>query len=180
MHNTASTRSDSRATATDEQIGLPRSYIAVSFQKERRRHMTHIKDEGVFEAPLDKIWKYLQDQTPGVHNHKAIRAMKPIEQKGSSMTVEIEFLNPDGKSTRKETWRFAYNPPQGFEMEALAGASKGTKYSHRYTSMGNRTRVEVEGEFHIQGMDEASTRQAALAFLSQVFDEDQFSLKKYK
>jgi Polyketide cyclase / dehydrase and lipid transport len=146
----------------------------------RRRLMAHVKDEGVFDAPLDKIWKYLQDSTPGVHAHKAIRGMKPIEEKGNATTVEMEMVNPDGKSTRKETWRFVYNPPHGFEMEALAGASKGTKYSHRYTAMGNRTRVEVEGDFHIQGMDEASTRQAALGFLSAIFDEDQASLGRYR
>jgi hypothetical protein len=142
--------------------------------------MAHVKDEGVFDAPLDKIWKFLQDETPGVHNHKAIRGMKPIEQKGNAATVEMEMVNPDGKSTRKETWRFVYNPPHGFEMEALAGMSKGTRYSHRYTPMGNRTKVEVEGEFLIQGMDETSIRQAALGFLAQVFDEDSDNLNRYK
>jgi hypothetical protein len=142
--------------------------------------MTQIKDEGVFEAPLDKIWKYLQDQTPGVHSHKSIRGMKVLEQKGSAVTQEIEFVNPDGKSTRKETWRFTYNPPHGFEMESLAGMSKGTKYAHRYTPMGNRTRVDVEGDFRLQGMDDASTRQAALGFLAEVFQEDQASLGRYK
>jgi hypothetical protein len=142
--------------------------------------MTQVKDDGVFEAPLDKIWKFLQDSTPGIHNHKSIRAMKTINQQGSSITQEIEFLNPDGKTTRKETWRFVYNPPHGFEMESLAGMSKGTKYSHRYTAMGNRTRVEVEGDFHLQGMDDAATRQAALGFLSEVFEEDRASLGRYK
>jgi hypothetical protein len=142
--------------------------------------MAHVKDDGVFDAPLDKIWKFLQDETPGTHTHQSIRGMKTLEQKGSSATQEMEFLNPDGKSTRKETWRFTFNPPQGFEMECLAGVSKGTRYAHRYTSMGNRTRVDVDGEFHIQGMDDASTRQAALGFLSVVFEEDQSNLKRYK
>jgi hypothetical protein len=142
--------------------------------------MAHVKDDGVFDAPLDKIWKFLQDSTPGVHNHKAIRGMKTVEEKGNSVTQEIEFVNPDGKSTRNETWRFTFNPPHGFEMECHSGASKGTKYAHRYTAMGNRTRVDVDGGFHIQGMDDASIRQAALGFLSVVFDEDQASLGRYK
>lgn len=142
--------------------------------------MAHVKDEGVFDASLETIWKFLQDQTPGVHNHRMIRGMKTIDQKGSSFTQECELVNPDGKTTRKETWRMVFNPPQGFEMEVLAGISKGTKYSHRYTPLGNRTRVDVEGEFHIQGMDEASTRKAALGFLSEVFEEDRASLGRYK
>lgn len=74
----------------------------------------------------------------------------------------------------------AMNPPSGFEMESLSGASKGTKYSNRYTPMGPKTRVEIDGEFHMQGMDEASTRKAALGFLAEVFDEDQDSLRKYR
>jgi hypothetical protein len=142
--------------------------------------MAHVKDDGMYDVPLDKIWKFLNDSTPGVHHHKAIKGMKTIEQKGTSVVQEMEFVNPDGKSTRKETWRFTFNPPHGFEMESLAGASKGTKYSHKYTSLGNRTRVEVEGEFHIQGLDDASTRQAAMGFLSEVYEEDRSSLSKYK
>jgi hypothetical protein len=142
--------------------------------------MAHVKDEGVFDAPIDKIWRFLQDQTPGVHNHKVIRGAKTIEEKGGALTQEMDFLNPDGKSTRKETWRFKFNPPQGFEMESLAGMSKGTKYSHRYTPMGNRTKVEVEGEFHLQGMDDATTRQAALGFLAEVFSEDTANLQRFK
>lgn len=142
--------------------------------------MVHVHDEGVFDAPVEKIWKFLMDDSAGVHAHKAIHSARPLEQKGNAMTQEMEFVNPDGKSTRKETWRFTFHPPHGFDMESLAGASTGTKYSHRYTPMGNQTRVEVDGDFRIQGMDDASTRAAALGFLNQVFEEDQASLQKYR
>ncbi len=142
--------------------------------------MTHITDDGEFDVPLDKLWRYLQDQTPGVHEHKVIRGMKTIEQKGNSNTVEMEFVNPDGKTTRKETWRMTFNPPHGFDMESLSGASKGTRYSHRYTSRGNKTRVDVEGEFHFQGMDDARTRETALGFLNAVYVEDRANLSRYK
>jgi hypothetical protein len=142
--------------------------------------MAHVKDDGVFEEPIDKIWKFLQDESPGVHNHRSIRGSTTIEEKGGAVTQEMEMLNPDGKTTRKETWRFRFNPPQGFEMEALAGASKGTKYSHRYTPMGNRTKVEVEGDFRIEGMDDSATREAALGFLAEVFEEDRVNLQRFQ
>ncbi len=142
--------------------------------------MTHVTDEGVFDAPIDKIWKYLQDQNQAVHAHASIRGTKTLEQQGPAMTQELELVNPDGKSTRKETWRFVFNPPHGFEMESLSGVSRGTKYAHRYTPMGSQTRVEVEGDFRMQGMDDASTRQAALGLLAQMFDEDQANLRRYK
>ncbi len=142
--------------------------------------MVHVKDDGVYDASIDKIWKYLQDDTPGVHNHKSIVAAKTLEAAGNSTTQEWEMRNPDGKSTRKETWRLTFNPPTGFEMEALAGMSRGTRYSHKYTPMGAKTRVEVEGDFKIQGMDDASARKAALGMLAEVFDEDTRSLRGYK
>ena len=142
--------------------------------------MVHVKDEGVFDAPIDRIWKFLTDPSATAHHHRAIRAMTTIKQEGPAITQQVEFLNPDGTTTRKETWRFVFNPPKGFEMEALAGASKGTKYTHRYTPAGSKTRVEVEGDFVMQGMDDAATRTAALGFLAEVFDEDQAALQRYE
>ncbi len=142
--------------------------------------MVKVRDDGVFDAPIDKIWKYLGDETPGIHNHRSIVASRTVESRGSEVVFEWEMRNPDGKTTRKETWRMAMNPPSGFEMEALSGASKGTKYSNRYTPMGPKTRVEIDGEFHMQGMDDATTRKAALGFLAEVFDEDQNSLRNYR
>ncbi len=142
--------------------------------------MVQVKDDGVFDAPIDRIWKYLNDERPGVHNHSAIANTKVVEKKGNAAVQEYEFRNPDGKTTRKETWRTTFNPPTGFEMESLAGVSKGTKYSHRYTPAGDKTRVEVTGDFKMQGMDDVATKQAALGFLAQVFAEDNATLRNYK
>jgi hypothetical protein len=142
--------------------------------------MVKVRDDGVYDAPIDKIWKFLQDDKPGVHNHRSILSTKTVQEQGNAVVQEMEFRNPDGKSTRKETWRFTFNPPTGFDMESLGGVSKGTKYSHRYTPMGPKTRVEVEGDFRMQGMDDATTKQAALGFLAEVFDEDTRNLRNYK
>jgi hypothetical protein len=46
--------------------------------------------------------------------------------------------------------------------------------------MGEKTKVEVAGEFKIQGLDEQATRKAVLAQLEQLFNEDNASLKQYK
>jgi hypothetical protein len=46
--------------------------------------------------------------------------------------------------------------------------------------MGDKTKVEVAGEFKIQGLDEQATRKAALAQLEQLFNEDNAALKQYK
>jgi len=56
----------------------------------------------------------------------------------------------------------------------------GTKHTHTYTPMGEKTKVEVAGEFKIQGLDEQATRKAVLAQLEQLFNEDNASLRQYK
>jgi len=142
--------------------------------------MVEVRDDGVFDAPIDMIWKYLQDERPEVHSHRAIAGTKTLEENGNAVVQEMEFRNPDGKTTRKETWRTVMNPPKGFAMESLSGMTKGTKYAHRYTAQGSKTRVEVTGDFKMQGLDDIATKQAALALLAQFFEEDSASLRNYK
>lgn len=142
--------------------------------------MVRVRDDGVFDAPLEKIWRFLQDTTHGTHEHRTIRATRVLDQKGNVVTQEAEVLNPDGKGTHKESWKFVMNPPKGWDMEYLDGPMKGTRHAHTYTSMGDRTKVEVDGEFHIHGMDDESTKRAILDYFAEVFQEDSNSLKKYR
>src|SRR5216117_443554 len=117
--------------------------------------MVHIRDEGVFDAPLEKIWKYIGDDTPGLHKHRAIPSTKVLSEEGNVVVQEMQMLNADGKGTHWETWRLTMNPPRGYQVEAIAGPTKGTKFAQTYTSMGNRTRVDVEGDWVVPGADDA-------------------------
>ena len=139
--------------------------------------MVHVSDEGVFDAPLEKIWRFLNDDTG--HQHSTIKFSKVLEQSDKGMTSEVEVKNPDG-SWRKEVWKMGFNPPKGFSLEVTSGNSKGTKHTHTYTPMGNKTKVVVEGEFFAQGVDDAALRKAALAMFEQVFNEDAEHLKNFK
>ncbi len=141
--------------------------------------MVHVSDEGMFDAPLEKIWRFLNDENPTTHQHSSVKFSKVLEQNDKGMTSEVEVKNPDG-SWRKETWKFGFNPPKGFSLEITGGPMKGTKHSHTYTPMGNKTKVVVEGEFVAQGMDDATLKKAALGMLEQVFNEDTANLKNYK
>ena len=142
--------------------------------------MVHVRDDGVFDASLEKIWKYIGDDSPGIHEHRAIPASKVLEQKGNVVVQEMQFINADGKGTHWETWRITMDPPRGYYVEAIAGPTKGTKFSQKYTAMGNKTRVDVEGDWVVPGVDAATVKKMALAFLSEAFDEDNAALKKYK
>jgi len=140
--------------------------------------LVYLKDEGVFDAPIDKIWRFLQDDNAN-HEHRSVRFSKVIERSGNHMVVEMEANSPDGKSF-KQTAKFTFNPPKSFDMEFLSGPMTGTKHTHTYTPMGAKTKVEVAGDFKIQGLDEQAVRKGALAQLAQLFDEDNAALQQYK
>ena len=139
--------------------------------------MVHVTDDGVFDAPLEKVWKYLNDDKG--HEHSAVKFTKVIEQSDKGMTVELEMKHPDG-SSHMETWKMTMNPPKGHTTEVLSGPMKGSKNTHTYTPMGNKTKVTVEGEYYAQGMDDAATKKAVLAMYEMVFNEDNTNLKNYK
>jgi len=134
-------------------------------------------DDGVFDEPIDKIWRFLNDDKG--HQHSVVKTSKVMEQSDKGMTAEVEVKNPDG-SWRKETWQFSFNPPTGFGIEVISGPMKGTKHKHTYTPMGAKTKVVVEGEFVAQGMDDAALKKAAMALFEQVFNEDIAHLKNFK
>jgi hypothetical protein len=139
--------------------------------------MVHITDDGVFDAPIEKVWKYINDQNG--HAHSGMKFTKVIEQSDKGMTVELEVKNKDG-SSHMETWKMTMNPPKGHSTEVLAGPMKGSRNTHTYTPMGDKTKVLAEGDFYAQGMDDASTKKAVLAMWEMVFNEDNANLRNYK
>lgn len=78
--------------------------------------IVYLKDEGPFDAPLEQIWRFLQDDT---HEHKSVNISKVLEQSEKHMVVEMEATSANGKSKLKETAKFTFNPPTGFDMEFL-------------------------------------------------------------
>lgn len=139
--------------------------------------MVHIRDDGVYDAPIDKLWKYWNDNA--AHNHTSFQVTKVLEQKGNAMTVMAKVRNPSG-GMDTEKLLMTVNQPKGFSVEYLSGLMKGTKQTHTYTSQGSRTRVDVDGEFVASGVDDATLRKGVLANFAQAFEEDSANLKKYK
>ena len=137
--------------------------------------MVYVRDDGVFDASIEKIWKYLQD--PESHQHETILSQKVLEQKGNTMKIRAEIAGPKGKA--EEIWQMRMDPPFGFELQVLEGPTKGTKQSHTYVPMGNKTKVIVAGDFHLQGASDEDTRKGALAYFEQVFNEDSAALKDF-
>jgi hypothetical protein len=137
--------------------------------------MVYVRDDGVFDASVEKIWKYIQD--PESHQHEAILSQKVLEQKGNVLKIRAELARPRGKA--EETWQMRMDPPFGFELEVLDGPMKGSKSAHTYVPMGAKTKVIVVGDFHLQGSSDEEVRKGTLQYFEKVFNEDNSALKNF-
>src|SRR3989304_5943250 len=139
--------------------------------------MVYVKDDGVYDEPLEKIWKYIQ--APEDHVHETILSQKILEQTGNTMKLRVETFNARG-GKEEQIWRETGPPPFGHELEVLEGSTKGTKQAHMYIPMGEKTKVIVVGDFKMPGADDETIRKGTLDYLAKVFTEDSAQLRKFK
>ena len=140
--------------------------------------MVHVSDDGVFDAPLEKVWKYLNDDTG--HEHSAMKFTKVLEQSDKGMTVELEVKHPDG-SSHMETWKMTMNPPKGHSTEVLSRTNERLqKHTHIHPhGKQNQSHTLKENSTRKAWMTTA-TKKAVLAMYEMVFNEDNTNLKNYK
>lgn len=135
--------------------------------------MVYVIDEGsVFDAPLDKIWKYLSSDQ---HRHPSVK-MLSREVTGNSVVLTSE-RNIGGKLAKAKVRNTLY-PPFGMVQEHLEGPMTGSKAFSYYIPKGDRTGITIVGDFVIEGLDEKATKEALLAQFQVTFDEDNANLKK--
>jgi hypothetical protein len=138
--------------------------------------MVYILDEGsVFEAPIDKVWKYLPSDE---HRHNSMKLISR-EMTSSNTVIITAERSIMGKMVRTKLKNTLY-PPLGFVQEYLEGPAAGSKAFVYFIPKGNKTGINVVGEFVLSGMDEKATRDAIVAQLQVSFDEDNANLKNTK
>lgn len=140
--------------------------------------MVHYKKEGIviFDVATDKIFKYM---ITGNHSHRSFKSHRLIGVSGNVVTIDAEIYNPDG-TTFKTTIIHKLNPPKGIETTMKGGAFNGAVFTHTYTPMGNRTKVNLEGEFPaFPGMSETDELKMIDGFFSEIFTEDKSTLQKW-
>jgi hypothetical protein len=137
--------------------------------------MVYILDEGsVFDAPVEKIWKYLPSDE---HRHNSLKLIsREVNSNAVVITAERNIM---GKMVRTKIKNTLY-PPFGFVQEHLEGPTAGSRAFVYYVPKGNKTGITIVGDFVLSGMDEKTTRDAVMAQLQVVFDEDNANLKKTK
>jgi hypothetical protein len=141
--------------------------------------MVHVKDEGShFEVPVEMLWKFLQapdahgeSHSKSTRNHK----VEPISE--TSMLLSME-QNMNGNWVKVKN-RITALPPLGVAIEVLEGPMTGSKILNVYTPKGNRTGVDVYGEFVSAQIPAAQLEHAARANLEMVFNEDSEALKAF-
>ena len=132
-------------------------------------------DEGsVFDAPIEKIWKYMSSED---HKHPSFKnVVRELTGNTVVITSERTFMGKPVKVKIKHT----LYPPFGYVSEHIEGPTAGSRSFLYYTPKGNKTGVTIVGDFMISGLDEKATRDAVLAQMQVTFDEDNTNLKRMK
>jgi hypothetical protein len=134
--------------------------------------MVYIIDEGsTFDAPLDRVWKYLSSQD---HRHPSAKVLNR-EVVGNAVVITSE-RNIMGKTTLVKVKNTLY-PPIGMVQETLEGPLAGSRSFLYYIPKGDKTGVTVVGEYVMNGVtDDQTVRNAVSAMGQTSFDEDNSNL----
>jgi len=137
----------------------------------------HYKSDGIFNAPVDKVWKYMPAAD---HQHSAFKTYNVVNQSGNHTTVKAEIYNQD-RTTQTSTFEYTMTPPKQMNTTITGGMMDGANFTHTYTPMGDKTRVDVEGDFKpIPGVSESEQLKSIDAFFTTAFNEDNANLQKMK
>jgi thiosulfate/3-mercaptopyruvate sulfurtransferase len=140
--------------------------------------MVHYKKDGivVFDATTEKIFRYM---SAGGHPHRAFESHKLVGVSGNVVTIDAEVYNPDGSSF-KTSIIHKLNPPKGVETTMKGGVFDGARFTHTYTPMSDKTKVDLAGDFPaFPGMSEADELKMIDGFFTAVFAEDKVTIPKW-
>jgi hypothetical protein len=138
--------------------------------------MVHVRDEGAyFDGSIQTVWRFLNSGPAHETAHKTTRNRqeKPVGDITNLVTLE---RNWNGKWV-KVVNRVTILPPLGTLTEALEGPFAGTKSFTVYTPEGERTRVDVYGEFISPSIPPADVENAAIRWLEESYNEDARAIK---
>ena len=152
----------------------PKPYIRIVPQPGRVR----FERAGIatFDATPERIFRYM---SAGDHPHKAFKRHTLTEVAGNVVTVDVDVYNSDG-STTTMTVKHRLHVPNGIETMMIGGPFDGARFTHSYTPLGDRTRVDLSGDFPVlPGMSEADELAMIDGFFAMVFAEDTETLRTW-
>ncbi len=133
----------------------------------------YYSDDGVFSAPVDRVWKLIQAHNPDASRiHPGILSMKGTPQPDGSVIADMSTRGPDGKPVAQK-WRFVMKPPFSQSVEMIEGPMKGSWITTTYLPEGSKTRCVTFAEWRVQGMtDDSALWKMANDFFDGGFEED--------
>ncbi len=140
--------------------------------------MVFIIDQGsVFDAPSEKVWKYLNEASSEQHQHTMMTNVE-FSMDGEHPVLAFETPGPGGMKVKQKI-KMTMLPPVGFVSEYIEGPLTGSKAMQFYHPMGNRTGVTVVGEYVSSMIPENQLHSMVMQQLEMAFNEDQANLKKF-
>lgn len=138
--------------------------------------MVYVKDEGSeFEAPIDFVWKYIF----GGEGHDAAHKMtrNPTFKKVSEITIEYGSERHLRGKWAPDRLRITMVEPISVTTEWLEGVLSGSKLVYVYSPKGEKTRIDVYGEFTSKTLPPDEVEAAAREFLETEFNADAPAIK---
>lgn len=133
--------------------------------------MVYLKDEGSeFEAPVDFVWKYIfgGEAHDGAHKTTRNSTFKTV----SDITIEYCSERLLRGKWAPDRMRITMVEPISVTTEWLEGALAGSKMVYLYSPKGERTRIDVYGEFTSPTLPPEEIEAAAREFLETEFEAD--------
>jgi hypothetical protein len=138
--------------------------------------MVYLKDEGSeFDAPIDFVWKYIFGGEGHDAAHKTTR--NPKFKKVSDITIEYASDRLLRGKWAPDRMRISMFPPISVVTEWLEGVLAGSKLVYVYRPNGEKTRIDVYGEFDSKTLPPGEVEAAAREFLQSEFDADAAAIK---
>jgi hypothetical protein len=133
--------------------------------------MVFLKDEGsTFDAPIDLVWKYIFGGEEHDSAHKTTR--NPRFEKVSDITIIYGSERYLRGKWAPDRLRISMFPPISVVTEWLEGVLAGSRLVYVYTPQGDKTRIDVYGEFTSKTLPPAEVEAAAREFLDSEFNAD--------
>ena len=133
--------------------------------------MVWIEDKGsTFDAPIDFVWKYIFGGDDHDSAHKTTRNSKI--GKVSDITINYQSERYLRGKWAPDQMRISMFPPVSVVTEWLKGVLAGSKLVYVYTPVGEKTRIDVYGEFTSETLPAAEIEEAAREFLDTEFAAD--------
>lgn len=142
----------------------------------RPKAMVYIKDEGsLFDAPIDFVWKYIFGGEEHDAAHKTTR--NPKFEKVSDITIIYASERYLRGKWSPDRMRISMFPPISVVTEWLEGVLAGSKLTYVYSPQGNKTRIDVYGEFVSKTLSPEDVEAAAREFLETEYNADAPSIR---